>query len=384
MKKLLLVTHSFPPSTGALSIRGGYIAKGLSERGWKVVVLVVAPPNVKGDDSLESVLPKCIDIYRITVAKSHFFPWLWTALMGIKKIVRSYASFDVIYGLGNLGGLTVFLNKGKSFWKLRVVDFIDPWALNPRRALSVCRRAIISVIERAVINSAHITFVNTPEMRELYIKHYSIEPQKLKVLSMGYDEALFRSEPHKFSELRKGFSIGYVGAVQQGQDIMKFLEALKSVRREIQITMYVAGPKINVGKDKDLEKAVVYLGMLRYQDSIDVMRNCSVLLLLGHPGGIQVSAKAFYYLAAKRPILVIKNNECDASSRLIHSYKRGISVRNEAQLIEEKLRWLYNLYREGNYEKEFDLDTEPVEYSWGYLISTLDNILSRPFNTLCK
>jgi hypothetical protein len=158
------------------------------------------------------------------------------------------------------------------------------------------------------------------------------------------------------------------------------LELFKALRdlKEMDVEFIIAGRNDEVIGDAKkfglLGSKVIYLGYLKYEESIRAQYEGDVLVHIGNKSSNQVPGKIYEYLGARKPILAILKNPNDEIKDLVLKLGRGVVTPNESSKIKEAISLLCELYKKEKLYSSFNLFLEDVaQYSWGSLSNLLIN-----------
>ena len=158
---------------------------------------------------------------------------------------------------------------------------------------------------------------------------------------------------------------------------MELFKALRDLK-EMDVEFIIAGRNDEVIGDAKkfglLGSKVIYLGYLKYEESIRAQYEGDILVHIGNKSSNQVPGKIYEYLGARKPILAILRDPNDEIKDLVLRLERGVVTPNESSKIKEALSLLYELYRKERLYSSFNLSLEDVaQYSWGSLSNLLIN-----------
>lgn len=409
--RILMIAYPFPPY-GGMSQRTVYFANHLAERGHHVDVIAARPSRrFRGYDAgMLSLVSGRVNVHRTFAGALHH----------IRHSARSY----IRNGLG--GGLTrrawaaaervmapasavewlpLGLARGARLCQQNDYDLVychgDPYIANvlslilrklfrvpwvmyvgdPRYFGASPRfRFVLERLERACLGSASGIVVNCRETRDGYWRHFpEIEKKKYSVITDGFDRARFNEIA---GEATERFRIVYTGvfydAAREPLELFRAIGSLAADGAGRDIELVVAGEE--PGRYREIISGpgigdrVRFLGHQPHDRAISLQKGAAVLLLLGWTGGFQVPGKLFEYYAARRPVLVIRNDHDDVASKMVDRHRRGLVVNNRAEEIGEALTQLHRLWKKNELEQCFDLD-ELNEYTWERLAGNLEQVL---------
>ena len=355
-KKILLISYNFPPMGGGGVVRTLKFCKYLPYFGWSPVVLTVKEHDAEFiDNNLFNEIPETIVynsfsidlplIYKRLIPIKHknicklpyeirnnrlsyenrfkkfiddFFlipdsrvGWIPFALHRAIKICRK-EEINLIFSTGgpwtnHLIGLGL-----KKLTKLPwVSDFRDSWTTNPFTNYSINgRRRIEEGLERLVLRKSDKIITTTSSiMNELKNKYLDIEENKFQLIRNGFDRNDFCGLN---TQIKNGFNIIHAGNFYSKRTPKFFLVALKKLLAESKISR--SNIKVNlIGtvdnntrkmiKSEKLEDIVQCSGNVSHAQSIKLMVDSDLLLLIVGTEESECPGKIYEYLAAQKPIL---------------------------------------------------------------------------------
>lgn len=357
-RRLLMVCYQFPPAGGIPSLRALRFARHLRDLGWQATVLCSARPTASTDPSLDTTGIPVVRAaglewpglgarvatggalasggeaapvrtrLRAVARRWVYFPdgqigWYWPALQAARALLRE-RRFDALFSTAypmtsHLLGLRLQRETGLPW----VADFRDLWSEwcedTPRRQARE-RRLEDEVLARA----AAVTTVSPT-----YVEHLARRgARRATLLTNAFDEEA-EAIPAPWPPI-----VGYLGTYYPGyQDhLLAGLEGLARVRsrRDVRLRFIGTWPGAlgSALERLGLLHATTCTGFLPYPESVRALASCGVLLVAGplHARTPEVkgnvAAKAFEYLAAHRPILMVGDPESDLG-RILEVYPRA-------------------------------------------------------------
>jgi glycosyltransferase involved in cell wall biosynthesis len=220
--------------------------------------------------------------------------------------------------------------------------------------------------------------VNCEETLDGFTHHFpALKKDKFVVITDGFDKGRYETIPPESSDK---FRIVYTGVFYQGsREPFEFFNALKQLNGspvEALIAGTVPRDYVDYVANNGLSDKVIFLAHQPHTRVAALQKGASLLLVVGWGLGYQLPGKVFEYIAARRPILVIKNDDKDVASKLVLNCKRGVSVENNACKIASSIKYLYGLWQTGKLESAFNLD-ELQQFDWANLADNLEEVLFR-------
>lgn len=414
--RVLLITTAFPPAREAHAIRTGWLTRYLAEDGWEVCV--TAPSVAASDPDLEHLVSEKIMVVRTPgclfdkgmslinrlgpgklkglINRAYVFG-LGCMCIPDPRVDWIYHAISFSTGLMNrIGRPQVIISSSGSYsahiaamflsdrmgipW---IADLGDPWTPNPLPpATGKYHRLLNGWIERFVITKASALVFTCDATAQVYRKWLKQQLPPLFVVPCGFErsEFIFRSKP-----LDDLVVISYLGTTtRQNRSLLPLLDALRSIRTErpdvygrirVQIVGSWSATFQHYAEACGLD-VVTFRGWVPYRESIRIMSESDILLLLSNKGGIQIPAKTYMYLASGVPILCLREVEGDATSCLVGAFGGVVTAPNKFAAIASSLvSMVDNLpeWREQAKRRVHDSNLQP--YEWKYLAQRMAEVI---------
>lgn len=344
MKKVLMVSYSFPPAGGPGVQRSLKFSKYLPDFGWNPVILTRKTGKMMlMDPSFDKDIPQAAEIVRTPsysllelpgilglagklVGRKILIPdaerlWAERARRTAESIIKKdgikvlYTS-SVPYSSHLLG-----LKLKDSFPSLRwIADFRDEWTNNPYLLDKPHNRIRMSIergMERKVLKTADRLVINTPVMLDNFCSlypHVGLE-RKSTVIPNGFDTEDFK-DFNKEKPKNSKFTIVYTGSFYGRRTPDIFLTALAGLfKRNLAEKNGIRVKFIGTCKENrilhlinqhELENVVEVLPYMPHDACIGQMYSADALLLVeggGKGGEAFYTGKLFEYIFAGRPII---------------------------------------------------------------------------------
>ena len=334
-RNVLMVAFHFPPfARSSGSIRTLSFVRRLPEYDWQPVVLTARPnayPEV--DDRSVATIPPSVrvvraaglDVARHLAVAGRYPTWLatpdrwntWAAaafVAGLACIRRDkpcliWATFPIA------SALLVAVALHKVTKVPLVVDLRDPmiyegWPEN--RWI----RATYARIERRAAALASAVIVTTPSARRLYVERYSRLPaSRFRTIANGVDDTVDVGAPRTYSTQSEPIVLVHSGLMEiPDRDPTAFFQAIAKMREQGDIDGDVLHVTLRAtGRDDEYRRQVAELriddivtveGRISHTEALEEMRRADGLILFqGAACNRQIPAKAYEYLACRRPII---------------------------------------------------------------------------------
>lgn len=412
-RKVLIVSFAFPPVNAIGALRIGKFAKYLPQFGWEPIVLTVN--KVKG---LPETLP--VEIDKARIIRTPYFalaPFIRHGLIGNDNIspheissgagwkYKAYGLVRLMKAIYSRPEVSFFINEPWGWYRpalkkgLEIVgkqkidvifssygpstshlvasrlqaktgipwvaEFRDPWSLNPYHNNVQPFHFLERQIERKIMKGCSLLItVSESWAREIEALH----SKKVITVHNGFDEEDYMEDV----PLTSKFTITYTGNIYPGKrDPTPLFKAIAELKEEGKISpsdlevCFFGSNVIEtlsplVEKYSLLDFVKIY-GFVPFSESVEKQKESTVLLLLSWNDPRDkgtLTAKAFEYLGAGRPILAIafKGGEIDS---LLARAGSGIVATEVQEIKEILLEWLDEFKQYGNifsyYSPKFEI-----------------------------
>lgn len=239
-----------------------------------------------------------------------------------------------------------------------IVDLRDPivyegWPENR------WRRATYSWIEKHAVRLASAVVVATPGARRLYIERYPHLPaSRFRMIANGVDDTT--ADPAPPSRIASGEPIVMVhsGLMEiPDRDPTAFFEAITQMRKQGDIVNNVLRVTLRAtGRDDNYRRQIAELGIndivtiegrISHAEALDEMRGADALILFqGAQCNRQIPAKAYEYLACRRPIIGLVDSSGDTHQLIVNQWLVPyVAEMNSATAIADVLRKFIDDFR---------------------------------------
>ena len=430
-KKILLISHIFPPQGGPRSIRWTYFIRYLSNMGYQFDVLTIGQKNKTAytGGGMVDALPSSVKIHRVHPGLFH---WITREVLpqkekgingngdnaGKNSAIRLRVLLRRLYhnGFSNL-----FIPDKTAEWiisgawqlpKLRnqkhhliisnaspfsshvlgyiyagstglpwIVDYGDPWTFGSMNEFRSWRQKLNKSIEKRVLRKAHHIVVTTEETKLGFLSaHPFLSDENISIISQGFDPNIYETTPAEKGNL---FRIVYTGIFyDQGRNPHAFFTALKNIAN-LDMEVIIAGDilthQISIVKELALGNKVIFLGRQSFERCVGLQKGADVLLLIGNASCYQLPGKIFEYFGARKPILVLKNCDHGLAARMVEEQRRGIVVDGtNVDYISKAICELYELKRLNMLDTHFNLSGPSIEkYTWQSSAKKMSDVVGK-------
>jgi glycosyltransferase involved in cell wall biosynthesis len=331
MKRVLMLCYYYPPLASAGTQRTVGFARWLRECGWVPVVLTVRRSRIRWEPRCEDVPPD------VEVVRS--FEWdlqrVLTVLTGLLNRLRDWFRLPFRAGVLYTWCLPdiqiAWLSTIRGAWLARtcdclyascspfssalsaclikrltgrplVLDFRDPWTLNPHSHHTTLQRRILARMEAWAIRSCDALILNTPGAERLYRHRYPAHAHKMTCVPNGFDRLNLTPARHT-----DRFTIMHVGDFYRSRTPERLLEALCELN-DPTIEFVQLGPGSDV-LDRYADRVRIrHIDRVRHEEALALMQTASLLYLVqgwerGVSEYVSVASKTYEYLATGLPVL---------------------------------------------------------------------------------
>ena len=388
-RRVLLLSYAFPPLVNAQAIRWLMLARQLVARRTTVDVLTLDLPPYYQD--LLDEIPAGVRVHRVSPGPLERLAFGAKAKLGtendwvaarrrpgavglgrrVYNLARRAANaalvtdvctewfpfaapralalaregrFDVVVssfepGVNHLLGWLLKRRTGMPW----LADFGDPWI---NQNTPAWRRGIDVAIERRLLANIDAASVTTEDLAAIYETQYPhLSP--VHVVPQGFDPDLFAAVEAERPSDSGALNLVYTGTLYpELRSPSAVFSALRLLRRKgMNVRLTVAGrvPLSVVDETSgggELDGVVRFLGVVAHKRALALQKGADVLLHLDNRGAdLQMPGKLYEYVGARRPILVIRHGQPNASAaaRCVRTIGCGRDAPDEPHAIAEAL-----------------------------------------------
>jgi len=375
VKKVLVVTSTFPPRTSPGAFRGESLFKYLSEYGFETYVLTSTEKNnsSNNEDRIFRIPYPDLKIFRLLRASGRLLPVdgniLW--YFYTKKIFGKLKKIDIDVIISTSpSNITHLIASDLSDhldckW---IAEFRDLWFGSPYSwYLLPFFKNIESNIEKSILSNANVLTAVNSEWIDTLEKRY---PDKKKALiRIGYDESKLKDI--KFKKPSGTFTISYTGSFYFNSPNIErspypFLKAVKKIHKdnlipENELNINFIGlegsqKQIVLGMIDDLNipsKVVNITGRVSHEKALELTSKSDINLLIEESNSLP--RKIYDYLIVKRPILALVYPSSPVRD-IVNKTKSGycVSQGKTNKIVNFILERYHNRYSYDQFE--FDID----------------------------
>jgi glycosyltransferase involved in cell wall biosynthesis len=395
MKRILIVAYYYPPVATSGAMRPLAFSRLLPEHGWLPSVLTIDPRSAESDGQVDPQLleriPPEVTVLRVPYVspvarlvkfrnglrdlfgvqavtgaaavpqgrslpthsvriRDHVLerlwgfpdvcaPWQMPAIRAAKRAFQRDPPDVVLATAPPWTSLVLGHRLSVVFGVPLVLDFRDPWTMNPvRRTHSAWAESKATLVEAKLVRQASLIVANTPESMQQLASRYPEAISKLRTITNGFDPGAMTTT--EGAEVVGGpLELCHFGTIYGQRSPHQLLIALKSLNDRAHGTL-AARLRVRFigdweGCDGETETVVRTLedaGLVRRERPLphalclEAMRRATMLLVLQTASPVQVPGKLYEYIAMGRPILLVGGE--GATSALIERHDLGLCAPN--------------------------------------------------------
>jgi hypothetical protein len=344
----------FPPARGSGVYRIRSWANHFVRQGFAVTVLAADRDywyqrSGVVDEELESTVDPRVRVVHVKVAREHLvnqvgkmswahanFPRLWTKshqkmrqaifpevyapllpqFVAAGAAVHARHRVDLIFATGNpytQYGAAYAL--GRLLRRPYVVDYHDPWTLNPLTETDVFGPGDPETVwERRIIENAALTVTVNEPLAEWYRTRYPSAADRVRVVENGLAEEVVGQVPWEPVPVGRPARVGFVGTVRADLPIEEYLDGWALARKEPELagaSMDFYGylgfftqneAQIRARLESGVE-GVAYRGPVPQPQLGTTYAGLDVLAMLLPSSVYMTAGKGYDYMAAGRPVI---------------------------------------------------------------------------------
>lgn len=395
MKRILIITVYFPPYLNMRAIRASKIAKYLEREGWNVYVITAEGLNLerglpvemkeenifrvkfeKESQPIPSRLKKSPFLRKFVNFQDRFLKWYKKALK-VGREILSEKEFSIILSLSPPYPSNLLASKLSEEFNLPwVAEFGDLWSENYYLKRTFPLSFLEEMVEKRVMKKA-VSLISVSDL--LCKKLKDIHGKEVFLFPHFFDEEDYKEE-YKSYEF---FTLTYTGHLYPYQDFISFLSTLKTMKNEgfsgnFRVKFYSYNYlEIREWFKEFSELPIEIHPQIPYPESIKEQMSSTALLFFSikNPEKITenpLKGKIFSYIGAKKPVLVIGEDE---GGRFLEKIGIGKICRNEREIRETLEKWYEEFEREKRVKVSDSFDWR--NFSYKNRISELSNYLKK-------
>ena len=393
MKKVLIIAHAFPPSNYVAVHRVLRFGKWLPKYGWEPVILTPAyvtservdDENLKFVDKYfkkvyrhsgryESILNRFLDrkkrnpfarfvrgYYMNKLIPDSAVLWKPNAVKVGLEIIQQ-EKIDAIWAtIGPLTSGLIGAELKKRTGVPLLIDYRDPWTLNPYKKLSGRQLETHRRLELSMLSQADTVTTTSDYIRDVLIENNYIDSKNVTVITNGYDPELqYINDSTETVNLDPSkIHITYTGGFYGDRQPYSFLDGLRLFLDEYpgykqKLKFNIVGNQDPKGRIREycrqagLDDVLKEMGLVSYRIAMQYLQQSDILLLVNgtkEESKIFIPGKLFDYMAAKKPILFIGGGQ---PAEIVKYVNAGYVSSHDSEDIKHTISRMIIQFKESN------------------------------------
>lgn len=321
-----MVCAPSPRLAGSAPVGTVKLVRAMLDVGWTVDILGCRFERDRRVDPYFSTLLDGATLYEQGSLFQKPSTWVPAAVRtGNRLIARHH--YDVMVSMAHLTWthvVALLLRRGTRLpW---VAYFSDPWANHPLTNSSKARRVLERAFERRTLRATDALVFTHANMRDFILRPYpgrDLIRTKCFAIPYFFDEGMYPETvpPPSAEQQGKPIVLRHMGTIPPGNYVDRFLRGLallfterSDLARRLFVEFYGARRQapIDLVRQLSLSDQVSFHPAVSYPDSLRLMRESDLLLLLGiQPdafdgiGNATLHLKMADYIGAQRPVFVL-------------------------------------------------------------------------------
>jgi hypothetical protein len=388
MKRVLIIGSDFAPSSLPPATRIRFFASHLAEFGWEPIVLSTKPEFYDWwtDPENEKLLPESLQVVRTEAWSPRWtrkigfgdvgMRSLWKHWKAIKQICREQKINLLFIPVPPYVPMVLGRMVHKKFGIPYVIDYIDPWVSEyywqvprdqrpPKWPLAYAMSRIIEPV--ALRKVSHITGVSKGTTDSVVDRYDWLSPDNASEIPYGAEPGDFqylRQHPRPNSIFKKDdglMHVSYIGACIPGMypAVRALFQAVAlGLQHEPELFNLLRFHFVGTSYSSRLKKYEGVAAIAReagisnqvnetpqrvaYLDSLQLMLDSDVLLLLGSDEAHYTASKVFPYLMSERPLITIFHEESSVNEVLRNTRAAQSITFSSTEKVTDKVEQIYD------------------------------------------
>ncbi|MEQ8625117.1 MAG: hypothetical protein RJQ00_10705 [Vicingaceae bacterium] len=299
---VLFISYVFEPDPSVGAKRMSYWAQNFKSHlpnSRVYLITTTKNPSSKGIDKVISTTPNNSSLLSYVI-KDKGVGWKPSIISALKKNKITDLSHVIISG-GPFMQFSIIDFLKKEYSAKVVLDYRDPFAINPRFQNNVLKVSIKRFFERRFNKAADLIISVNDYCLEL-LTGFEKNKKKFKVIPNGFNEQLLPNVINQENTNEK-LTIIYAGTFYEDRSPVYFLKALQ---RESGVELaHIGKPSEYLAESRNVKE----FGMRPYDEMLELINKSDVGLIITSGEPFESTTKIYDYIALKKPILVITSGE---------------------------------------------------------------------------
>ncbi|PJA27391.1 MAG: hypothetical protein CO189_07150 [candidate division Zixibacteria bacterium CG_4_9_14_3_um_filter_46_8] len=431
MKRVLFIAFYFPPISGGGVQRPLKFVKYLPEFGWLPDVLTISPGSIKSyvkDKMLLAEIPPEVTVHRAyfpdftrlplfrgSAAKIFFEPfknrflipsnevtWNPFAFRKAMKIIERQRPQVILSSSPPNSVHLLGLRLSQKYFLPWVMDMRDEW-IHPYNMKGFCNlpegRQLKEVeLENRGLSASNKIIAVSPLMKEHIIERTGATPDKIEIISNGFDDSDYEDYEDVPPPKGEKFKIMIMGTLGWITSVQVFVECLEQLieaqqidpeRIEISILSQSRQNKLDEYFPKHFKARTAgnfrFFGFQPHHRAIKMMSEHHAFILILNPEGKSViSGRIFEYVRGRRPIIAFIPEDGEAADVIRATNTGEYCAPNSPEKMKAMLLKYYSRWEndEFNYRPNFDeIDKYNRKALTAKLAKVLDEVVENAQST---
>jgi len=300
--KVLFISYLFDPDPAVGGKRMSYWAQNFKlhlPNSTIYLITTTKNPSTKGIDKAISTSPNQGSLLSYII-KDKGIGWKLAIIDALKKNNINDLTHVIISG----GPFMQFSLTGyfkKEFRAKVVLDYRDPFAINPRFQNSRLKVAIKRFFEHRFNKSADLILSVNKYCLEL-LSGFEKQKKKYELIPNGFNEQLL-PEITNGETKNKRLTIIYAGTFYEDRSPVNFLKALQ--KEEYIVLNHIGKPSEYLANSANVNE----FGMRPYSEMLGLIKKSNVGLIITSGEPFESTTKIYDYIALQKPILVVTSGK---------------------------------------------------------------------------
>lgn len=336
MKNILLISYVFKPIKGVASLRTSYWADFFSTKKNAYKIDAITSREESKQYSYVTVVSDTNASWKQKFIKDQGITWRKTLQEYLKTKKETYDV--IILSGGPFMHFTLVPWLQKELQSKVILDFRDPFALNPRFENKKLKIWYKQYYEKQFIDNAdHVITVNEYCKKLLTTRSDS----KISVIENGYDDRII--DPIRITDKKnvtKEIRFVYAGKFTSNLSPECFLQNISHEKYKAIFEFKHVGellPKLQLYYQSDNMEMT---GLVSYEDAVKKIQASDIGVIFTKGDSFESTTKVFDYIGLEKPILIISDNPNNKGNlgEILQDYPKVFWVKNDQENIEYFLK----------------------------------------------
>lgn len=373
----MLIAYYFPPYPGVGTFRIVGFHRYLREHGWSTHVVTATPGRCTFDD--DGTVTRICETKKSWMAgflplRDSSLEWAQANKETIYTIIEKEKPTAVLITGGPFLYFELAYKIKKRFNVPYILDYRDPFT-RPIYAIRPIRDTIAGCLERRWASNALAVLIPIEQMRPTLSVPHQVP---VHVIENGFNDDLLndmRDLPSIYRKTTDRVSFVYAGkftrAYGDPTNLLRVLGSYSMYGIPKSEFVYVGDGMLSVDKAK---YPLVEMGYREHIDSLRIIRDCDIGVIISAGGSFEVTTKVYDYIALNKPILCIGAPQDGGTHEVLRRYGNFQMCNNDPDEIAQSIKAL--LQKKEVYRRELT-PNELVKFGRRYQVGELARLLHK-------